>query len=297
MVVASHPNPSTNRRRLLRALGKLALEQRGYNVEVKRSLGVAPGAQLVGTKDSETRRFAVRACLNRRVQGVRHENGSWKTLPDVDEVVVVAPSRGNPAVVEVFGFEPEIVVHALDSALADQRDRDLNPKPEDPVFVSLDKRHPRRGAHVIPGLKRKAKWSRVLPTALVDSPRPRSEHKIGLLEHLRREAAAWTNDDTSDIVVDIHFTKREPAGATQLAEQARSVGDGGRAHETETMTEAEHEILDQYLTIILRNFREGKVDEKNAVLDIADAFTTLQNEGLGSVLTYLRATLGGEYDN
>jgi hypothetical protein len=294
-MVATIQKPSTNRRRQLRELGKVALEQLGFAVQVKSKLGVASGAQLVGTKGSETRSFAVRACLNRRVQGVRHMDGTWKTLPDVDEVVVVAPSRDNPAVIEVLGFDPEVVVQALDSALADQRDRGLPPPHDEPVFVSLDQRNPRGRDSAIPGLKREAKWLRALPISLAEDPNP--EKKTGIRERLRREVAAWADVDVGDVAIDIRiatpkrtYLKPTPRRELQSIDRGNSVG-------AERMTEAEHVILDQYLTTILRKCKEGKVDEKNAVLDIAHAFTTLQNEGLGSVLTYFQATLDGEYDN
>jgi hypothetical protein len=272
------------------------LEQLGYAVELKSKPGVAPGAQLTGIKGSETRTFAVRSCLNRKVKGVRHEGGTWKTLPDVDEVVVVAPRRGDPLAIEIFGFDPEVVVKALDRALADQRRRGLNPKSDEPVFVSLDERQPRGSETATPGLKSKARWSKVLPISLADAPGPQSKHEIGLLEHLRREAAAWTNMDVRDVAIDIHLARTEPARTTLPAERGRQSGDKENAGGTGRMTEAEHEILESYLIAVLHKCKQGKLDEKTAMLDIAEGFARLQNEGLGSALSYFRATLDSEHD-
>ncbi len=63
------------------------------------------------------------------------------------------------------------------------------------------------------------------------------------------------------------------------------------------MNDADHELLDHYLSTILNSFKLDKIDEKTATADIAEAIAKLNNEGLESMKSYLRATLRDEKDN
>jgi hypothetical protein len=259
---------------MLRNLGARALEDEGFVVEKIAKSGVAPGSLLRVRKGSNDHVVAVRTCPLRKLQGVRNANGSWRTLSIVDEVVAVAPDLPNPSTVEVFGFDAKVVVEAFESAFAaTEKARE----PGEPIFLSLDERYSRADESAqktrVPGLKSKALWTKVLPISRAEEARPHPAPRLGLLEHLRREAATYNNVDVNQVTVEVHFREHEP------------------------MTEGDHDLLDRYLSTILSRFKSDKINRKTASLDIAEAIARLHNEGVGSMKSYLRATLRGEEED
>ena len=186
----------------LRACARAALEQRGFAVEFITGAGIVPGVQLKASKGTNQVNIAVRTSLNREVGLVRSSDGTWRTIPSVDEVLVVAPSVDDPASAEVFGFDPVVLMKIFDAALSAQLK--LMPKlsQKAPAFVSLDKREHDRHPNAISGLKTKAQWTLLLPIPPASSLEPSQPiANIGFIERVKREFAQLNGVDVSKVRV------------------------------------------------------------------------------------------------
>jgi hypothetical protein len=190
----------------LRDCGRFALEQRGFRVELKNGPGIVPGARLLAMKGSELRRVAVRTSLDREVGLTRHPDGSWLTLPNVDEVVVVVPSLDDPNAAEVFGFERDAIKAAFDRALAAQKVADSWFSPKAPVFIALDEKPRRKLAAHTSGLKMKAQWQAEIPLASVP-PRTgsASDSVLGFVERVKQDFAQLNGVDVSKVAVEFRI--------------------------------------------------------------------------------------------
>lgn len=191
----------------LRACARAALEQRGFSVERITGAGIVPGVQLTATKGPDRFNVAVRTSLNRKVGLVRSSDGTWRTIPSVDEVLVVAPSVDDPAMAEVLGFNPKALIKVFDAALAAQLKRMPRLSHNAPIFVSLDNRehdkgHAKDPVSPISGLKTEAQWTLVLP---IPSPasleHPQSGADTGFIERVKREFAQLNGVDVSKVRV------------------------------------------------------------------------------------------------
>src|SRR5688572_21967942 len=92
-------------RALLRRAAWAVLEKLGYRVEAdEKRQGVAPGARLLATKGNRTSRVAVRTSHSRRVRLMPRSDGNWRTVSDVDLVVVAVPAYRKSTAIEVLGF-------------------------------------------------------------------------------------------------------------------------------------------------------------------------------------------------
>jgi hypothetical protein len=191
----------------LRACARAALEQRGFLVEPIAGAGIVPGVQLRATKGSDRFDVAVRTSLNRDVGLVRSSDGLWRTIPSVGEVLVVAPSVDDPALAEVFGFNPKTLMKIFDAALAAQLKRMPKLSLKAPVFVSLDKKErgkerPQDRVSLISGLKTEAQWTLVLPIpSVAPFEHPLSGADTGFIERVKREFAQLNGVDVSKVRV------------------------------------------------------------------------------------------------
>jgi hypothetical protein len=191
----------------LRACARAALEQRGFSVELATGAGVVPGVQLMATKGANHLNVAVRTSLNRAVGLVRSSDGTWRTIPSVDEVIVVAPSVDEPASAEVLGFNPKVLIEIFDAALAAQLKRMPKLSHNAPIFVPIDKTESDRGqdkklARAISGLKMGAQWSLVVPFPSVATPghfQPGAD--TGFVEWVKLEFAKLNGVDVSKVRV------------------------------------------------------------------------------------------------
>jgi hypothetical protein len=189
---------------ILRECARLALEQRGFSVEVITGAGIVHGARLRATKGSHQRDVAVRTSLDREVGLTRHSDGRWATIPRMDEVIVVVPSMDDANAAEVLSFASNAIVGAFDAALeARQREKpDFSPK--SPIFVALDevpRRHPSES-----GLKAKAQWHTVLPLTSVSRPRlSQTGSAVGFIERVRQEFAELHGVDVSNVTVEFRI--------------------------------------------------------------------------------------------
>jgi len=195
------------RKSVLRECARLAVEGRGFKVELISGPGIVPGARLRAIKGSEEREIAVRSSLDREVGLTRRPNGGWATIPRMDEVVVAVPVDGQPDSAEVLSFAPDVVIKAFDAALAAR----LKDKPgfpiKAPLFVALDDRKHGRPPIAEAGLKSKAQWQTVVPLAAV--PRQRLSPAIspvGFIERVKQEFADLHGVDVSKVTVEFRIT-------------------------------------------------------------------------------------------
>jgi hypothetical protein len=191
-------------RSLLRKAASVTLETEcGYRVDVEENRqGVAQGARLIATKGSDRLRVAVRTSLSRRIRLMRRGDGAWRTISDVDLVVVAVPADRRSTAIEVLGFVPDDIIKAFDIALENLRTRDAG----FPVVVALDDKTRRGATNSAAGLKMKAKWKYILP---LDAPalREPTEAETGaqFIERVKREFAQRNGVDVSTVIVEFHI--------------------------------------------------------------------------------------------
>lgn len=190
-------------RPLLRKAAGVVLETEcGYRVEADEiRQGVAQGTRLIAIKGAQTLRVAVRTSLSRKIRLMRRDDGAWRTIPDVDLVVVAVPADRKSTAIEVLGFRPEDMIKVFDAALESletKRDAGF------PVVVALDEKT-KRGAAAA-GLKAKAIWSYVLP---LDAPPLREATKAEtgaeFTSRVKREFAERNGVDVSMVAVEFRI--------------------------------------------------------------------------------------------
>jgi hypothetical protein len=185
----------------MRVFGAQTLESRGFTIEEVRKPGVAPGARLKISNALGEHLVTVRTARSRKIGLLRTESGKWRTIPDVDEVVVVVPADPSGKSVEILGFDPGDIVTAFDEAALHQKGL-----PGSPVFVFLDQLESKAG-RMASGLSKKAKWREVikLDAALIESLKERnvSESLFKKLERIKREFAKFNGLDESKVQIDI----------------------------------------------------------------------------------------------
>lgn len=182
----------------LRHCAKRALEERGYMIERVLGQGIVPGVQLKATKGRRVLTIAVRTTNNRKLGLVRAENGKWRTISTVDEVVVAA-SAEKRGYAEVFGFDPDDIIKRFDAELSELIKRMPKLKKIPPVFVNLDDKH-RKTSNKDSGLKTKATWSLFVPIAAVAADNS-GERNAGFIERVKREFAELNGVDLSKVHV------------------------------------------------------------------------------------------------
>jgi hypothetical protein len=132
---------------------------------------------------------------------MRRDDGEWRTIPDVDLVVVAVPADRRSTAIEVLGFKPDDITKSFNAALEGlktKRDAGF------PVVVALDEKT-RRGAAAA-GLKTKAIWKHVLP---LDAPtlREASKAETGaeFINRVKREFAERNGVDVSMVIVEFRI--------------------------------------------------------------------------------------------
>jgi hypothetical protein len=195
---------------ILRACARAALEQRGYQVRVITRPGVVPGARLNAKKGNEDLDIAVRTSSKRDVTLLRRPDGKWRTIPGVDEVIVAVPAEDNEESIDVFGFEPELMLELFDRAAEVQRKRNSNVSEELPICVALDEGRSKGFGKSISGLKNNAKWRKavtinasILEIAKKLESAKKADGALDFFERVKREFAERNGVDVSKVTV--HF--------------------------------------------------------------------------------------------
>jgi hypothetical protein len=192
------------RKELLREAAKRAVEERGFRVAHLSGAGIAPGARLEASNGSERpRKIAVRTSLSRMVGFARHKSGRWRTLPNVDDVVVAVPVADDAAAVEVLCFDARLMESTFDKTLQILRKQKCEPSFEAPIFIPLDQDKDALG-NVTSGLAAKADWrSKIRTVSLSVLSSPNSD--IGFVERVKREFAELNGVDVSKVVVEFRI--------------------------------------------------------------------------------------------
>jgi hypothetical protein len=183
---------------LMRAAAQKALRDRGYEVEVVKSLGVVPGARLKVRRDGRELQIAVRAASDRELGLIRDRDSQWKTVPSMDAVVAAAPAQSDRRQVEIYWFDADELRHSFDEELARRLAKKSDFSDKAPIFLPLDDRVSGRGPRQV-GLKHLAKWSAQVPAALV--PQPSLQLGESFVERVKREFAALNGVDVSKVEV------------------------------------------------------------------------------------------------
>jgi hypothetical protein len=193
------------RKQHLRECARLALDTKGLRVEVKAGAGIIPGARLLIFDGSgDEREVAVRASLDGEVGFARHLDGSWMTIPNVDEIVVATPSAEESGSAEVLCFDRDVMIEAFDAALAERMVEYPKFSQKAPVFIALDGADKSKLPHGRSGLKAKAKWQAVIPLSDVTNGRTSSRSgSESFIDRVKREFAAMNGVDVSKVVIEL----------------------------------------------------------------------------------------------
>jgi hypothetical protein len=196
----SEPSLRKVKKSLLREVGRQALEGPGKTIEEEPGRGFVPGSRLRISEPGKGSRLAtIRVSLDREVGLTRHPDGSWVTVPNVDEVIFVVPTADGSDSAEVLSFLPSVVIDAFDHAL-DSQNPGLSYKA--PVFVALDDATGGGAATAGSALKSKAQWSKVIPLDSVRSKTSQRESIREFRERVHREFAKLQGLDVSDVAVE-----------------------------------------------------------------------------------------------
>jgi hypothetical protein len=189
------------RKQDLREIGRMALEKSADpppQIRQVRGPGIIGGSRLKVVADGSCERTgAVRTSLARELGFARRPKGSWVTLPNVDEVVVVVPSADEVDDAEALAFDAQILIEAFDAALAAQKKDRLGLFSTAPVFIALD-----GDLSVTSGLKRKAKWRMVIPRSALSSRRKVNASTNAFVDRVKREFAEMNGVDVSKVVIE-----------------------------------------------------------------------------------------------
>ena len=196
------------KKEVLRQGARLALKTLGYDVQMATGPGIVPGARLRAIKDDNSALVAVRTSLDREVGLLRKPNGTWRTIPNVQLVLIAVPADNDPSV-EVFAFDPNVLINVFNDAVAvKEKGNRSKARFKDPVFVSLDEAKKNQPHNLPTGLKAQAAWSKKIPLthpelqmAPVVSPDPRAD----FIGHLKEEVAQFLGVDVSKVFLEIRI--------------------------------------------------------------------------------------------
>jgi hypothetical protein len=190
-------------KKLLRgAARKIIEERRGFRVTVDQRPGAAFGARLLAVQGDQEFKIAVRTSTRREVGLMRRDDGHWRTIPSVDEVVVAVPSEDMTAI-EVLGFDPDRMLEAFDAAF---KSRKIIQSSDAPIFVALDAEMKKGSKSLAANLKAKAKWTeKLMLDAHTLSSIPKSDSSDGFIERIKREFAERNGVDVSKVIVEFRI--------------------------------------------------------------------------------------------
>jgi hypothetical protein len=187
---------------MLRVCAQTALRRRGFEVSIAGGRGIVRGARLIARKGQTRLKIAVRTSLDREIGLTRNEHGEWRTVPKMDEVIVVVRSSEDDAVAEVLAFDPGEVVEAFDAVVKESRDSVQAFKA--PVFVPVDARRTKEEGLVV--LKEKARWKELVSIQQISrggSSDPKGADNF--IERVKRDFAELVGVDVSKVSVEIRI--------------------------------------------------------------------------------------------
>ena len=179
-----------------------AVENRHYAPVPVSGPGIVPGARLKPTAGPAAgKQLAVRTSKDREVGLLRREdNGKWRTIPKMHEVIVAVPSLTNPESIEVLCFDAKTVIELFDAAVEKAGSRAQSYKT--PVFVALE--DPKKGSSALAGgLGAKAKWREEIPLPSIAAKL--TDQSDGFIERVKREFAERNGVDVAKVVVEFRI--------------------------------------------------------------------------------------------
>ena len=188
---------------ILRDAAQLALRRRGYEVKIYTAPGAAPGTRLIAVKEAEELRIAVRTSQRREVGIVQAAKGGWKTVSNVEQVLVAVPSK-SPDHVEVLCFDSEAFVGGLKDRL---RKLDLRVEPNVPIFVPLDAVPLKGSAAGVSGLKTLALWGDEFETKELRR-QSKAKQWDELIARVTRDIAAFVGVGPERVIVDFRISSK-----------------------------------------------------------------------------------------
>jgi len=128
------------KKELLRLAARRALEGKFGGVFLTKSQGAIPGARLTYTEKGKDKLAAVRTSISSdgRIGLTRNSAGDWRTLDDVDLVVVAAPHPEDSKVIAVYAFVPNDLKKEYNRAVrASEKGNRDEERFKAPVFLPL----------------------------------------------------------------------------------------------------------------------------------------------------------------
>jgi hypothetical protein len=189
---------------LLRQLGREALEEQGYETEVKSGQGLLPGARLVARKDGERFDVAVRTSHERVLSFTMQTNAQWRALSNVDLVLAVVPAAKNSENVEVLAFDSTALIGRFNIASKGLERADRSSSFEMPIFIPIDKESRKNVGHGVSNLKEIALWS-VNVRAVAMKIKTSDDSSGTFIDRVKREFAERNEVDVSKVVVEFRI--------------------------------------------------------------------------------------------
>jgi hypothetical protein len=192
----------------LRWGARAALAEQGFSqIELAPGPGIVPGARLHAVQEGKQWRIAVRTSSDREVGLLRTPNGNWRTINNVDLVLVAAPTDDAPAI-DVFAFEPNILLQVFETTvLAREENNRDKARFKIPIFVPLDDVKKSKTRDARQGLKARAVWQVQVPIGRLSSRPPTTDedHRARFLENIKRHVADFVGVDVSKIELEIRI--------------------------------------------------------------------------------------------
>jgi len=195
-------------KRELRRVAAIVKQQFGYSIEDVGGPGIGPGVRLLARKGLAKIQIAVRTSHDRKVGLTRTKNGTWRTIPDVQEVLVAVIPDDDPTMVEIFCFEADNLQEAFERRLKYEPELRVSPDGSyPPVFMALD---PIKNDEkfIKSNLQRKKSWSRRLPLTSGESAKPSITALRDFTDRTLKEYAAIVGADVADVVVEFRVVGR-----------------------------------------------------------------------------------------
>jgi hypothetical protein len=197
------------KRAQLRQSARLALAEKGYSdIELIHGPGLVSGARLHAKKEGKPCRIAVRTSSDREVALLRTSVGEWRTIHDVDLVVVAVPADDTPAA-EVLAFDPKILIKVFDARVqAIEKNKRDKSRFKVPVFVRLDDVKASMTKAAVVGLKKECRWQVFIPLGKLSTQPPVSDgeaHRAGFYEQIKKQIADFNGVDIGKVDLQIRI--------------------------------------------------------------------------------------------
>jgi hypothetical protein len=193
----------------LRESARLALVEWGYRqVEIVHGPGIVPGARLTAVKDGSPQKIAVRTSSDREIGLLRNQNGTWRTIPNVDLVLAAVPASDADAA-DVFAFKRDVLLNVFDATVdVVEKNKRNKSRFKAPIFVALDDAKNSRTRKIQSGLKERAFRQAQIPmsrSALSTVSTSGRATRAELIERLKQEMAEFAGVDISKIILEIRI--------------------------------------------------------------------------------------------